>query len=150
MLPCDTAGNNNNWQSQWIALRTAVYGVTDSSDMLSDLAYNMSGGRVENLWHGTSWPVISPKPVLLLPAEKTLEQGIPGGCNVYELPTDSVCQRKVADCKDMKCVYPNLYVRYLQTISSNISMIVMPGTHGYPKDSYKETAAALLDKFTGV
>lgn len=144
------AGNNKEWQAQWVLIGWSLHGIADNSDVLSDLAYNMSGGTVENLWHGTAWPVISPKPVLLLPAEKTLQPGIPDGCNVFDLPNNRDCQNKVAACTEKKCVYPSLYVRYLQTLSSNVSMKVMPGAHSFPTDSYKETAAALLNKFAGV
>jgi hypothetical protein len=133
-----------------VAIGWSLHGVADNSDVLSDLAYNMSGGTVENLWHGTAWPVISPKPALLLLAEKTLLPGIPDSCVVFDLPNNLDCQNKIASCTEKKCVYPSLHVRYLQTLSSNVSMKVMSGSHSFPTDSYKETAAALLNKFAGV
>jgi hypothetical protein len=87
--------------------------------------------------------------VLLLPAEKTLAPGVPEGCDVFALPTDAACSSRVAACTDKACVYPSLYLKYLQTLSSNTSMRVMPGGHEFPC-AYKETAAALLTKFAGV
>jgi hypothetical protein len=119
-------------------------------DLLTDLAYNMSGGAPVSLWHGVGWPDLSPKPVLLLPAASTLQPSMPAGCDVTKLPQDAVCQGKVAACSDRICTYANLYVNYLSTLSSNISMRVMPGSHGFVTDSYKETATELLQKFAGV
>lgn len=143
-------GNNKEWQSQWVAVAAAVHGVTATSDQLADLAYSLSGGTVFNLFHGTAWPDFSPRPVLLLPAEKTLTPGVPEGCDVFALPTDAACSSRVAACTDKVCVYPSLYLKYLQTLSSNASMTVMPGGHDFPWTTYKETAAALLTKFAGV
>uniref|UniRef100_A0A383VZY8 AB hydrolase-1 domain-containing protein n=1 Tax=Tetradesmus obliquus TaxID=3088 RepID=A0A383VZY8_TETOB len=143
-------GNNKEWHAQWVVIASEVHGVAATSDQLADVAYNLSGGTVSNLFHGTAWPDFSPKPVLLLPAEKTLAPGVPGSCDVFALPTDAACRSQVASCTDKQCVYPSLYVRYLQTLSSNVSMTVMPGGHEFPWATYKETAAALLAKFAGV
>jgi hypothetical protein len=133
-----------------VAVAAAVHGVRGTSDQLSDLAYHLSGGKVSDLFHGTSWPDFSPKPVLLLPAEKTLAPGIPADCDVFELPNNTACRSQVAACADKVCVYPSLYVQYLQKLSSNSSMVVMPGGHEFPWARYKETAAKLLSKFAGV
>lgn len=145
-----SAGNNKEWHSQYIGIRESVHGVTDLSDLLADLAYEQSNGTRQNMWRGTAWPDITPKPVLLLPAEKTLEGGMPDGCNVFDLPNNMACQNQIAACMDTKCVYANLYVTYLRTLSNNTSMKVMPGNHGYPRTIYKETAAAILEKFKDV
>jgi hypothetical protein len=105
---------------------------------------------VSNLFHGTAWPDFSPKPVLLLPAEKTMAPGMSDSCDVFALPTNTACQSQVVACTDKDCVYPSLHVKYLQTLSSNTSMTVMPGGHEFPWAVYKETASALLAKFAGV
>eukprot|EP00775_Hariotina_reticulata_P011282 gene11282-11432_t len=143
-------GNNKEWQVQWLGIAAAVQGVTDTSDILSDLAYTLSNGTVANVWHGTAWPDLSPKPVLLLPAEKTLQPGMPGGCDVSDLPSSLVCQNSALACQSAQCTYPNLYVTYLRTLSSNTSMQIMPGNHGDPSVSYQVVADALLQKFVGV
>jgi hypothetical protein len=144
------AGNNKEWHAQWVAVAAAVHGVAGTSDQLADLAYNLSDGAVSNLFYGTAWPDFSPKPVLLLPAEKTLAKGIPETCDVFDLPTSTACQTQVAACSDKDCVYPSLYVKYLQTLSSNTSMTVMQGGHEFPWATYTETATALLTKFAGI
>lgn len=145
------AGNNKEWQAQWVAIAELLHGVPDMSDVLADLAYSMSGGTRDNLWHGTAWPDLTPKPVLLLPAELTLKPGMPNGCDVFDLPTNVTCQDELAACTSKACVYPSLYVAYLRTLSANnVTMTVMPGDHGFPTASYKETAAALLQRFAGV
>lgn len=142
------AGNNKEWQTQWVLREAAVKGVAATSDVLSDLAYNQSGRS--NLWHGTAWPDFTPKPVLLLPAEKTLAPGVPPGCDVSALAANVTYQAQVLACADKACTYPNLYVKYLTTLSTNVSMQVMSGDNGHPTSSYKTAAAALLQKFAGV
>jgi hypothetical protein len=147
---CAAAGNNKEWHAQWVAVASAVHGVTSDSDQLADLAYKLSNGTVSNLFHSTAWPDFSPRPMLLLPAEKTLAPGLPESCDVFDLPSNTACQEQVAACEEKICVYPSLYVKYLQTLSSNTSMTVMPGGHEFPWAAYKETAAALLAKFAGI
>eukprot|EP00775_Hariotina_reticulata_P011549 gene11549-11692_t len=144
-------GNNKEWHAQYAAVASAVHGsVIPGPDLLTDLAYNTSGGASVSLWHGVGWPNLSPRPVLLLPAESTLRPSMPVGCDVIQLPQDAVCQSKIAACVNRVCTYANLYVNYLSTLSSNISMKVMPGNHGFVTESFKETAAELLQKFAGV
>lgn len=113
------------------------------SDILSDLA-----GR--SFWHGTGWPSLGAKPVLLLPAENTLRPGMPEGCALEGFGSDAACNERVHASAAPASVYPSLYLTYLSTLSTNATMTVMPGSHSFPTEFYKETAREILSKFAGV
>lgn len=133
----------NHPQAQWYYIKTSLTGVPDISDLLSDLA----GAQ---FWHGTGWPSLGAKPVLLLPAADTLRSGLPAGCEPEALLASAACQAGVLASDDPRAVYPSLYLAYLATLSSNTSMVVMPGGHDFPTRAFGATASALLAKFGGV
>jgi hypothetical protein len=130
-------------QAQWYWVKAAADGVPDASDLLSDLAGSQ-------FWQGTGWPSLGARPVLLLPAADTLRPGMPDGCVPESLPASSACKAGVFASARRAAAYPSLYLTYLDTLSSNASMVVMPGSHDFPTRSYQATAYAMLAKFGGV
>lgn len=133
-------------QAQWLAVKASLAGVPDISDLLSDLG--------AQFWQGTGWPTLGAKPVLLLPAAETLRPGLPDGCDPLTLPTDATCQANVGALVGAGGIaatfYPDLYLTYLRTLSSNVTMVVMPGAHSFPTRACRATAEKLLEKFAGV
>lgn len=87
--------------------------------------------------------------MLLLPAAETLRPGLPRGCAPESFAADAACAAGVFASANLASLYPNLYLTYLATLSTNTSMVVMPGGHDFTMRAYKETAAQLLAKFAG-
>lgn len=151
-------GNNKEWHTQWVE----VLGLKSHPVLEDDLTL-LSGRQV---WRGAGWPDLGSKPVLLLPAEKTLK--LPKGCSdpPSKLATDATCKSAVTDAatwcstteegkaRGARCVpdlvYADLYLSYLATLSSNATLLVMPGDHGFPMDTPKQASQAILSKFAGV
>lgn len=151
-------GNNKEWHVQWVE----VLGMSTPPSLDDDLTI-LSGRQV---WHGTGWPDLGSKPVLLLPAEKTLQ--LPNNCSSPpgKLASDVTCQSSVTDAatwcssseegksRGSKCVpdlvYADLYLSYLATLSNNATLAVMPGNHGFPMDTPEQASQEILAKFAGV
>lgn len=112
------------------------------------------------------WPNFSPKPVLLLPAEETLR--LPSVCKAgADYTTSAECVSSLRQpqgfCEALhgksggglnKClaeaVYPDLYAAYKDTLSSNSTLFVVPGSHGFVTDMPQLAVEQLLAKFAGV
>jgi pimeloyl-ACP methyl ester carboxylesterase len=135
-------GNNKEWQAQWVLIHAANNGVEDMSDQLSRL-----GGR--RFWQGTGWPNFGAMPVLLLPAAGTFKPWLPPGCTPETLVANTTCQAEVL-ADPAAHIYPHLYLSYFDTLSSNVSMVVMPGAHSFPSVVPQLAADRLLEKFAGV
>jgi pimeloyl-ACP methyl ester carboxylesterase len=120
-------------QAQWYAIKAALSGAPDASDLLSDMAPTP-------FWHGTGWPSLSGRPVLLLPAADTLRPGMPPGCDPGSLLASAACSAGVLASEASAAAYPSLYLAYLSTLSSNASLVVMPGGHGFPWHAARATA----------
>jgi pimeloyl-ACP methyl ester carboxylesterase len=134
-------GGNKAWQSQWIE----VLGIAAGNDVGPDLV-RLAVNRSQ--WHGSSWPSYGSKPVLLLPATKTLEDvGVPPGCGLA-LASDANCQ--AAALAAPKAWYAKLYLAYSLSLSSNATLLPVPGSHGFVTESPQLLADALLAKFAGV
>ncbi len=150
-------GGNKAWQSQWIE----VLGIAAGNGVGPDLARLAGNG---SQWHGTSWPSYGSKPVLLLPAAKTLEDeggvppddwrlalegksGLPSGCGLA-LASDANCQ--AAALAAPRAWYAKLYLAYSLSLSSNATLLPLPGGHSMVTDSPQLLADALLAKFAGV
>eukprot|EP00878_Enallax_costatus_P019068 GHUV01020105.1.p1 GENE.GHUV01020105.1~~GHUV01020105.1.p1 ORF type:complete len:263 (+),score=58.50 GHUV01020105.1:665-1453(+) len=151
-------GNNKEWHVQWIE----VLGLRTPPTTPDDLTI-LSGRQV---WRGAGWPDLGSKPVLLMPSVHTLQ--LPDGCSTppTKLATDITCQADVTDAatwcsttdegkaRGPKCVpgliYADLYVSYAATLSSNTTLYVMPGDHGYPMNEPQEASQQILAKFAGV
>lgn len=113
------------------------------------------------------WRDFSSIPVLLLPAQQTLQ--LPAACQSvtdsdYTASAEcvSTLQQPQARCEAShsksgaafnKCmaeaVYESLYAAYKATLSSRASLFVLPGDHGLVAGS-PETVQQLLAKFAGV
>jgi pimeloyl-ACP methyl ester carboxylesterase len=133
-------GSNKVWHSQWVELLSmAQPTITPLADELSKRS-----GRAR-FWNGVSWPSLGAKPVLLLPAAKTLN--LPAGCDPATLATDTACQAKVA--ADAKNYYANLYLVYKDTLGTDVTLSPLPGDHAVWQDA-PDVANALLAKFANV
>jgi hypothetical protein len=133
-------GNNKEWQSQWVELETM--GRKDVTLMADELTKR--SGRAP-FWNGAAWPNLGAKPVLLLPAIKTLD--LPAGCDAATLATDAACQAKVA--AETKNHYANLYLAYKDTLGTNVTLSPLTGDHAV-WDQAQEVADVMLAKFAGV
>jgi hypothetical protein len=117
------------------------------------------------------WPDFSPKPVLLMPAAKTLQ--LPTVCLSTDgsAPSDYTTSAQCVDtlrdptsfCQSLhgasggafnKCmadaVYPDLYRAYKETLSSATTLFVLPGGHGTVTENPDMTVQQLVTKFAGV
>lgn len=130
-------GNNKEWQSQWIDVLSIAAGNTLDADIAS-FASNRS-------WYGTGWPDFASKPILLLPATKTLD--LPAGCEL-SFGSNATCQAQVM--ARPKSWYAKLYLAYQGSLSSNVSLVPVAGAHDIVTARAKTLADALLTKFNGV
>lgn len=114
----------------------------------------------------SGWSDFSPKPVLLMPAKKTL--ALPPVCDTgtdYSMSTDCVntVQQPKQFCEAAygtsgsglnQClagfVYPDLYLSYQATLSFNSTLFVVPGDHAFVWESPGPAVEQLLAKFDGV
>jgi pimeloyl-ACP methyl ester carboxylesterase len=135
-------GGNKAWQSQWVE----VLGIAAGNGVGADLA-RLAGNSSQ--WHGAGWPSYGSKPLLLMPAAQTLEGegGVPPGCGLA-LASNASCQ--AAALAAPRAWYAKLYLAYQQSLSSNTTLLPVPGGHGATSDSPQLLADALLAKFAGV
>ena len=130
-------GSLKEWQSQWVDMSDGVNGFGLEAD-LGKLAA-AAGSNVS--WKGVSWPTYGSLPVVLLPAADSLEGDGSLPCAAAELPTNASCRAAAQG------LYAQQVVAYMGSLSSNVTVQVMPGGRWYPLQAADSTAAALLTHF---
>lgn len=131
--------NNKEWQGQWAEFNAASPGELDAF-----LTERAAAQGIKGIFYGNAWPSFGSIPVIVMPASATLQLS----CNV-SLPA---CQQEVLDApmSNQTMIYAQAAVLYAQTLSTNGTLYVVEGNHGFPSLQDKLTAGVLSNFFQGV